>query len=76
MREKVIPLQEVASMTFEAQAAVSGAEVEIHLSEVSADFRTPGDPEAGWATRNPDQALLFLFVSPRACGAAEELMAL
>jgi hypothetical protein len=76
MREKVIPLQEVASMTFETQAAVSGAEVEIHSSALSADFRTPADPEAGWATGNPDRALLFLFVSPRACGAAEELMAL
>ncbi|HEX8064590.1 MAG TPA: hypothetical protein VF535_15415 [Allosphingosinicella sp.] len=41
-----------------------------------ADFRTPADPEAGWAARNPDRALLFLFVSPRDCGALEELMAL
>jgi hypothetical protein len=40
-----------------------------------ADFRTPADPEAGWASRNPDRALLFLFVSPRDCGALEELMA-
>jgi hypothetical protein len=42
----------------------------------TADFRTPADPEAGWASRNPDRALLFLFVSPRDCGALEELMAL
>jgi hypothetical protein len=41
-----------------------------------ANFRTPADPEAGWAGRNPDRALLFLFVSPRDCGALEELMAL
>lgn len=40
-----------------------------------ADFRTPADPEAGWASRNPDRAMLFLFVSPRECGALEELMA-
>ena len=41
----------------------------------NADFRTPADPEAGWASRNPDRALLFLFVSPRDCGALDELMA-
>jgi hypothetical protein len=42
----------------------------------TADFRTPADPEAGWALRNPDRALAFLYVSPRDCGALEELMAL
>ncbi len=36
----------------------------------------PADPEAGWATRNPDRAMLFLFVSPRDCAAVDELMAL
>jgi hypothetical protein len=34
------------------------------------------DPEPGWATRNPDRALAFLFVSPRPCAALDELMAL
>ena len=34
------------------------------------------DPEAGWATRNPDQAMLFLFVSPRDGAMVDELMAL
>ena len=42
---------------------------------VDADFRTPANPEAGWANRNPDRALLFLFVTPRECGTLEELMA-
>ena len=42
----------------------------------AADFRTSADPQAGWAARNPNQAMLFLFVSPRDCGALEELMAL
>jgi len=41
-----------------------------------ADFRTPADPAAGWAARNPDRAMLFLFISPRDCGALDELMAL
>jgi hypothetical protein len=34
------------------------------------------DPEPGWATRNPDRALAFLFVSPRPCSAIDELMRL
>ncbi len=42
----------------------------------AADFRTPADPEAGWAARDPDRAVLFLFVTPRDCGALEELMAI
>lgn len=46
------------------------------LAAAPANFRTPADPQAGWAARNPDRAMLFLFVSPRACGAVEELMAL
>jgi hypothetical protein len=41
-----------------------------------ADFRTPADPGPGWAARNPERAMLFLFVSPRDCGALDELMAL
>ena len=63
-------------MTFEAQAAAFGAEVEIEIAKPPADLRTPADPEAGWAGRNPDRATLFLFVTPRDCGAVEELMAL
>ena len=63
-------------MTFEAQAAAFGADVEMRTPAAAADFRTPADPEAGWAARNPDRATLFLFVTPRDCGAVEELMAL
>jgi hypothetical protein len=63
-------------MTFEAQAAAIGAEIETNVFAAPADFRTPADPEAGWARRNPDRAALFLFVTPRDCGAVEELMAL
>lgn len=63
-------------MTFEAQAAAFGAEIDSDVAAAPADFRTPADPEAGWARRNPDRALLFLFVTPRDCGAVEELMAL
>ena len=63
-------------MTFEAQAAAFGAAIDKDVAKAPADFRTPADPEAGWAGRNPDRATLFLFVTPRDCGAVEELMAL
>lgn len=33
------------------------------------------DPEAGWAIRNPGQAMLFLFVSPRDGSLVDELLA-
>jgi hypothetical protein len=59
--------QDGSATTLFANAPVSAA--------VDADFRTPADPQAGWASRNPDRAMLFLFVSPRDCGALEELMA-
>ena len=34
------------------------------------------EPEAGWATRNPDKAMLFLFLTPREGIVAEELFGL
>jgi hypothetical protein len=61
---------------FTAQATATDGEVEFIAAPQNEDFRTPADPEAGWAARNPDRAMLFLFVSPRDCGALGELMAL
>jgi hypothetical protein len=61
---------------FDARMAAAHADFNTPVPAAAADFRTPADPEAGWASRNPDRALLFLFVSPRDCGALEELMAL
>lgn len=63
-------------MTFEAGMAAARADHDRFTARRGADFRTAADPEAGWASRNPDRAMLFLFVSPRDCGALEELMAL
>jgi hypothetical protein len=67
-------------MTFEAHAAAFTADVEIAFEQPNirsfpahADV---ADPEAGWATRNPNRALAFLFVTPRDCAALDELMAL
>ena len=61
---------------FDARTAAAHADFETLPKPKAADFRTPADPEAGWASRKPDRALLFLFVSPRDCGALEELMAI
>jgi len=61
---------------FDARTAAAHADFDTNLVAPAANFGTPADPEAGWASRNPDRALLFLFVSPRECGALEELMAL
>ena len=70
-------------MTFEARSNAFTASV-----ETFADFTRPApvaaafpahdqvaDPEAGWAARNPERAMVFLFVSPRDCAALDELMA-
>ena len=61
---------------FDSRAAETFADFDTATTAKAADYRTPADPEAGWASRNPDRAMLFLFVSPRDCGALEELMAL
>lgn len=70
-------------MTFEAGSAALVADAETFTTTYApAAIRPalpandPADPEAGWATRNPSRALTFLFVSPRDCGAVDELLAL
>ncbi|MET1111153.1 MAG: hypothetical protein ABWX67_06470 [Allosphingosinicella sp.] len=61
---------------FDARTATAFAGNDSLIAAAAANFGTPADPEAGWASRNPDRAMLFLFVTPRDCGALEELMAL
>ena len=63
-------------MSFEAGSAAITIDLDAPVTGADADFRTPADPEAGWASRNPDRAMLFLFLSPSDCGALDELMAL
>ncbi len=70
-------------MTLEASSVALVADVETFdnfaaPAAVRSAFpaNDPADPEAGWATRNPNRAMLFLFVTPRACGAVDELLAL
>ena len=74
-------------MTFEAHAAptLDAAESIFDFSRsaapVPANLDAPlaarrADPEPGWAARNPDRAMLFLFLTPRDGMVADELMAL
>jgi hypothetical protein len=69
-------------MTFEAHAAAFADDMDIFAQPVAAPSAfafapraVPAEPEAGWATRNPDRALLLLFVDPRDCAMVDELMA-
>lgn len=43
---------------------------------VSALIETAGDPCPIWAAENPDLALAWLFVAPRACAAVDVLVSL
>ena len=69
-------------MSFQATAAAATADVHTFDSfkpsmiKPALPANDPADPELGWATRNPDRATLFLFVSPRDCTAVDELIAL
>lgn len=69
-------------MTFEAGSAALVADVETFaafaapVSVPALPANDPADPEAGWATRNPSRAMLFLYVSPRDCEAVDELLSL
>ena len=62
-------------MTFLGQSAsFSSDDVEI-FAERSPLAAFAAEPEAGWATRNPDRAMLLLFVNPRDGAMVDELMA-
>lgn len=70
-------------MTFEAGSAALVADVETFDSftppaapRPALPANDPADPETGWAARNPNRAMLFLFVSPRDCAAVDELLAI
>ena len=67
-------------MTFEAHSAAFTADVDYAIEQPKVRafpaHSEVADPEAGWAARNPNRALAFLFVSPRDCAALDELMAL
>ena len=70
-------------MTLEASSAALVADVDTYTSFTTPAALRPGlpandpaDPETGWATRNPNRAMLFLFVSPRDCSAVGELLAI
>ena len=61
-------------MTFEPQAAsFANDDAQIFAERVGTPLAA--EPQAGWATRNPDRAMLNLFVNPRDCAMIDELMA-
>ena len=69
-------------MTFEAHSAsfaTDDVEISAEAVRVSNAFRfaskISGEPEAGWATRNPARAMALLFVNPRDCAMVDELLA-
>ena len=61
-------------MTFQAHDAhFSSDDVEIFAGR--SPLAAANDPEAGWASRTPDRAMLLLFVNPRDCAMVDELLA-
>lgn len=59
-------------MTFEAQSmSFANDDVEIFAERMP----LAAEPEAGWATCNPERAMLNLFVNPRDCAMLDEIMA-
>ena len=69
------PHQEDWMMTFEAELITRTETRDAEALTRPMFFGNAGEPEAGWATRNPDQAMLFLFVNPRDSAMVDELMA-
>jgi hypothetical protein len=69
-------------MTFEAQALAYVYDMDVFAQpaaapalKLAANDRFAPEPEAGWATRNPDRAMALLFVNPRDGAMVEELLA-
>ena len=59
-------------MTFQAQtASFANDDVEIFAERMPLS----AEPEAGWAMRNPERAMLNLFVNPRDCAMIDEMLA-
>ena len=77
MREEACPFKRISGMTFQAHSAsFANGDVEIFAERaVTAPLAAANEPEAGWAMRNPDRAMLNLFINPRDCAMVDELMA-
>ena len=52
------------------------AEPLVVAENIAALAASRAEPEAGWAARNPERAMLFLYLSPREGVVADELLAL
>lgn len=66
-----VPAHDVADSIFD----FSRCSPEPLVDSVAALAAGRTEPEAGWASRNPEQAMLFLFVTPRDGIVADELLA-
>lgn len=61
-------------MAFDAAAYVPVSPVQ--TPPVLTLFDAAGDPCPAWSAENPDRALAFLFVAPRACAAVDVIVSL
>ena len=71
-----VPTLDTSDSVFDFSRRSHEPLVEIRLDSVAPLAATRSEPEAGWASRNPEQAMLFLFVTPREGAVLEELLAL
>ena len=72
-------LDALAAQAFDAADAIfdfSRSAAPVPANQDSPLGADRADPEPGWATRNPDQAMLFLFLTPRDGQLVDELFAL
>ena len=77
----IMTLEALAAPTFDAAVSIfdfsrSAAEPLVATDRVAPLAGARRDPEPGWASRNPERAMLFLFVTPREGIVADELLAL
>ena len=86
MREEYPLFKGIQDMTLEALAVPTFDDTDSMFDFSRRAVATPAnqnaplgadraDPAPGWATRNPEQAMLFLFVTPRDGALVEELLA-
>ena len=75
-----VKAEALAVPTFDAADSIfdfsrPSAEPLVASDSVAALAACRPQPESGWATRNPERAMLFLFVTPRDGALVEELLA-
>lgn len=69
-----VPTTDVADSIFDFSRAA--AEPLVAADSAAAIAAARAEPGAGWASRNPERAMLFLYLTPREGIVADELLAL